>query len=132
MANRPLYKPERLWGVENMQEKDIESILCEIITEVGSARSLYIEATQTAREKDLDKANELIRQGQSAFNRGHRIHADLLRQVCAKGHTPVFQSDERMMLLTHAEDQLMSAEAFGILAEEFLALYQVMKEKGVL
>nr|WP_319488569.1 PTS lactose/cellobiose transporter subunit IIA [uncultured Caproiciproducens sp.] len=115
-----------------MQEKDIESVLFEIITEVGSARSFYIEATQTAREKDMEKAKELIRQGQSAFNRGHRIHADLIREVSAEEHTPVFQSDERVMLLTHAEDQLMSAEAFGILAEEFLALYQVMQDKGVL
>jgi PTS system cellobiose-specific IIA component len=28
------------------------------------------------------------------------------------------------LLLTHAEDQLMSAESFGILAEKFLAVYK--------
>ncbi|MBP5279825.1 MAG: PTS lactose/cellobiose transporter subunit IIA, partial [Erysipelotrichaceae bacterium] len=28
------------------------------------------------------------------------------------------------LLLTHAEDQLMSAEAFGILADKFITLYQ--------
>ncbi|MBR4422299.1 MAG: PTS lactose/cellobiose transporter subunit IIA, partial [Erysipelotrichaceae bacterium] len=28
------------------------------------------------------------------------------------------------LLMTHAEDQLMSAEAFGILAERFITLYR--------
>ena len=31
------------------------------------------------------------------------------------------------LLLTHAEDQLMSAEAFGILAEKFVDLYKKLK-----
>ena len=29
----------------------------------------------------------------------------------------------------HAEDQLMSAEAFGILAKEFISVYQAIAEK---
>ncbi len=115
-----------------MQEMDLESTLFEIITEVGSARSLYIEAIQAAREKEIDQAKELIREGQAAFHKGHHIHADLIREVSGEDHVPVFQKDERIMLLAHAEDQLMSAEAFGILAEEFLALYQAMNDKGVL
>jgi PTS system cellobiose-specific IIA component len=117
---------------EKDEEKDIESTLFEIITEVGSARSFYIEATQAAREKNIEKAKELFEEGQRAFNRGHRVHANLIREVSAEGHVPVFKSDERIMLLTHAEDQLMSAEAFGILTEEFLALYRALKEKKIL
>jgi PTS system cellobiose-specific IIA component len=31
------------------------------------------------------------------------------------------------LLLMHAEDQLMSAEAFGILANRFIELYEKMK-----
>ena len=34
---------------------------------------------------------------------------------------------EMNLLLTHAEDQLMSAEAFGILAEKFIRLYKGLK-----
>ena len=33
------------------------------------------------------------------------------------------------MLLMHAEDQLMSAEAFRILADEFITLYKRIDEK---
>ncbi len=33
------------------------------------------------------------------------------------------------MLLMHAEDQLMSAESFRILADEFIALYKRIDEK---
>ena len=36
---------------------------------------------------------------------------------------------EMDLLLTHAEDQLMSAEAFGILAERFVTLYKKLAEK---
>ena len=32
------------------------------------------------------------------------------------------------LLLTHAEDQLMSAEAFGILSREFVDLYKEIKK----
>ena len=37
--------------------------------------------------------------------------------------------DQAYMLLMHAEDQLMSAEGFRILADEFIALYKRIDEK---
>jgi cellobiose PTS system EIIA component len=33
------------------------------------------------------------------------------------------------LLLTHAEDQLMSAEAFKIIANEFIDLYKTIQSK---
>ncbi len=117
---------------DEIQDEEIETTLFEIITQVGTARSLYIEATQAARAGDAPKAKEMIAQGAKAFNEGHSIHSELIRKVYSEGHEPVFQNDGRVMLLTHAEDQLMSAEAFGILAEEFVALYELLGSKGVL
>ncbi|MEG0094177.1 MAG: PTS lactose/cellobiose transporter subunit IIA, partial [Erysipelotrichaceae bacterium] len=32
------------------------------------------------------------------------------------------------LLLLHAEDQLMSAEAFSIIAKEFIDLYEIIKK----
>ncbi len=132
MVKRLLNKLERSWGVKNMQGKELETTLFEIIAGVGSARSLYIEAIQVARGKDMDKANQLLKEGQDAFDKGHRFHADLMRDVSSDEHEQVLKSDAWVMLLMHAEDQLMSAEAFGILAEEFISLYQIMLDKGVL
>ena len=70
-----------------------------------------------------DEAAELIKQGDKAFSLGHNAHADLLT-MDANG-----ELSNGYMLLMHAEDQLMSAEGFRILADEFIALYKRIDEK---
>lgn len=52
------------------------------------------------------------------FQEGHRSHASLIAKE-AKGEVVEFS-----LLLVHAEDQLMSAEAFKILSEEFISVYE--------
>ncbi len=90
----------------------------QIISEAGNARSKYIEAIQEAKAGDYEACNELLRQGNEAYAKGHRIHADLLSQEAGgkKAHLD--------LLLVHAEDQLMSAESFKILCTEFLDVYR--------
>lgn len=96
----------------------IEMVCFEIITEVGNARSLYIEAIQEAKEGSFDRAEELMKEGRAAFANGHHAHADLAQKE-AEG-----EPAQSCLLLMHAEDQLMSAEAFGILAREFIDVYK--------
>ena len=95
-----------------------ELIAFNIIATVGTARSSYINAIDEAAEGNFEKAEELIKEGQEAFTRGHDAHAQLLVKT-AQGEAVTMD-----LLLTHAEDQLMSAEAFGILAERFVTLYK--------
>ena len=95
-----------------------ELVAFNIIASVGTARSSYIGAIDAASEGDFDKAAKLIQEGQEAFNMGHEAHAELLTKT-AQG-----EKVEMDLLLCHAEDQLMSAEAFGILAERFVTLYK--------
>ena len=91
-----------------------------IITYVGTARSCFINAVQCAKEGEFEKAKEQIKQGDQAFTEGHHIHADLLAQD-ARG-----ELNEAGLILMHAEDKLMSAETFRIMAEEFIDVYQRM------
>ena len=100
----------------------LEMICFQIISSVGSARSCYIGAIQAAREGRREEAMELIREGKEQFVEGHHIHMDLL----AKAAEGELDMGECGLLLMHAEDQLMSAEAFGILAEEFAELYALV------
>ena len=100
-----------------MNEK-FELSCFQIITYVGTARTHFINAIHCAKEGKYDEAAELIKQGDEAFSLGHNVHADLLA-MDANGY----------MLLMHAEDQLMSAEAFRILADEFITLYKRIDEK---
>ena len=90
----------------------------QLITYVGTARSCYINAIQKAKEGKYDEAEALMKQGGEAFVQGHDGHADLLTKE-ANG-----ELTESGLLLIHAEDQLMSAEGFQTIAEEFIALYK--------
>ena len=91
-------------------------------TLVGSARSNYIEAIQKAKEGDFTGAEALIKEGAEFFQEGHHAHADLIQKEAGGEKTEI------SLLLMHAEDQLMSAEAFGILATEFVDLYRALQK----
>lgn len=98
----------------------------EIIAAVGTARSNYIEAIQEAKAGHFGEAHALVDAGAEEYLKGHHAHADLMQSEAAGSQT------QMCLLLTHAEDQLMSAEAFGILADEFIDLYErLAKDEGV-
>ena len=96
----------------------IELISFQIISAVGTARSMYIEAIQLAKDGKISEAEAMMEEGQKVFVEGHHAHASLLQKEAAGEKT------EFALLLMHAEDQLMSAEAFGILAQEFIDIYK--------
>ncbi|KJD45839.1 PTS lactose/cellobiose transporter subunit IIA [Paenibacillus terrae] len=104
-----------------MQENELVSF--QIISAVGTARSFYIEAIQAAKAGNFDLARELIAEGNKTFKEGHRAHKKLVTKE-ADGETV-----EVSLLLVHAEDQMMSAEGFKIIAEEFVELYERMQNK---
>ena len=89
-----------------------------IITYVGTARTYFINAVQCAKKGNFEEAQELIRQGDQAFTEGHHIHADLLA-LDANG-----ELNQSGLILMHAEDQLMSAESFKIIADEMIQNYE--------
>lgn len=99
----------------------LELISFQIISAVGTARSMYIEAIQAAKSGQFEEAEKLMEEGQQVFLEGHHAHAGLIQKEAAG------EKCEFALLLMHAEDQLMSAEAFGILAQEFIDVYKTMK-----
>lgn len=103
--------------------QQMELVCFEIISTVGAARSSYIEAIQEAKAGHFDKCNELIKEGNHLFTQGHHAHAKLIQEE-AGGHPA-----EVSLLLLHAEDQLMSAEAFKILCQEFIDVYKRIEDK---
>ena len=96
----------------------LELIAFQIISAVGTARSCYIEAIQAAKSGDYEDAQKLIAEGDEAFVEGHDAHAGLLQQEAAGTGSVV------NLLILHAEDQLMSAEGFKTIAQEFIEVYQ--------
>lgn len=98
-----------------------ELISFQIISAVGTARSCYIEAIYEAKKGNFDKAQELIEEGSNFFIEGHHAHTQLI-QMEAQG-----DSIQVNVLLTHAQDQLMSAEGFKIIATEFIDVYKELR-----
>lgn len=102
----------------NEKLEELSEVSFQIITSVGMARSNYIEAIQEASQGHFDQARTLVDEGAKEYLKGHHAHLDMVQKE-ASG-----ESTEMTLLLTHAEDQLMSAEAFGILTDMFIDLYQ--------
>ena len=100
----------------------LELTCFQIISSVGMARSLFIEAIQEAKAGNFEAAEQKINEGNENFTTGHHSHAQLIQQEASGEVT------QMTLLLTHAEDQLMSAEAFKILAQEFIDLYKEIKK----
>ncbi|MCH3947356.1 MAG: PTS lactose/cellobiose transporter subunit IIA [Olsenella sp.] len=102
----------------------------QIIAVVGGARSAYVEAVRAAREGDFNHAEELMKKGDEKYLAGHDVHAALIQREA--GGDPVNMT----LIISHAEDQLMAAESFKLMAQEFIEVYRHLfaqkAEQGVL
>lgn len=99
-----------------MEIDELNSISFQIIAAVGSARSLYLEAVGAAKAGDRARSQALLEEGDACFSQGHHAHASLIRREALGEPTRM------TLMLTHAEDQLMSAESIGIIARELIEL----------
>lgn len=100
----------------------LEQICFQMISHVGLARSSYIEAVQKAKAGDYEGAKACMEAGQKEYLLGHNAHFDLIQQEAQGNHVEV------PLVLVHAEDQMMSAEAFQIIAKELIESYRRMDE----
>lgn len=98
--------------------ENYEMVCFQIISAVGAARSCYVEAIQEAKKGNIERAKEMIKEGEELAVGGHHAHMGMIQQE-ASG-----EDVKTGLLLMHAEDQLMSAETIKIMAEEFIELYE--------
>jgi PTS system cellobiose-specific IIA component len=98
----------------------LELICFQIISSVGTARSIFIEAIREAKEGNIQAARDMINEGAEIFTQGHHSHMELIQKEASGEKTEV------NLLLIHTEDMLMSAESFRILSIEFIDLYEKM------
>jgi PTS system cellobiose-specific IIA component len=104
--------------MEKEEFEKLAEISFTIIANVGTAKSMYIEAVQKAKTGDFEGAEACIKEGDSIYVNGHHAHADLVaKEADGEAVTPI-------LLLVHAEDQLMAAETVKILCLEVIELYK--------
>lgn len=97
---------------------ELEMQCMQIITNVGTAKSMFIMAIDEAKQGNIEKAKELIAEGETAFAEGHHAHFDLFNAEFPKDFSQIH------FLTMHAEDQLMAADSFKIIANQFIDLYE--------
>lgn len=103
-----------------MQEFELKCV--QLISEAGVAKSNYIEAIAAVKKGNHRRVTELIREGEKSFIQGHNTHMELLQM------TDRIDTINYMLLLMHAEDQLMSAEMYKTLFHDFESLYKKIQE----
>lgn len=96
----------------------LELICFQIISASGGAKSAYMAALEAAKEGDYEEAEKMIKEGDEMLNQEHAPHATLVQQEAA-GNSP-----EVSLILIHAEDQMMGAESFKAMVEEFIEVYK--------
>jgi PTS system cellobiose-specific IIA component len=97
----------------------MEETIFKIISNVGMAKSKYIEALNIAKNGDFQKAAQCFTEGDGFLIHGHKIHSQLVQQEAA-GKAPSLS-----LLLVHAEDQFMSAETVKLFVKELIEVYRV-------
>jgi PTS system cellobiose-specific IIA component len=109
--------------VKKEEFEKLGEISFQIISAVGTAKSMYIEAIQEAKQGNFDQAEQLLDEGDKIYAQGHHAHHDLVtKEAGGEAVIPI-------LLLVHAEDQLMAAETVKILALETIELYKVIQER---
>lgn len=104
--------------MEEEKKIDLEEMALEIITNVGTARSMYVEAVEAAKAGNFEEAHNLVAEGEKIFVNGHDAHADLVNAKIG------VEELQYMFLVMHAEDQLMSAETLKIVCDELIDMLE--------
>ncbi len=103
---------------------DLEEMALEIITNVGTARSMYVEAVEAAKTGIFEEARNLVAEGEKIFVNGHHAHADLVNAKIG------VEELQYMFLVMHAEDQLMSAETLKIVCDELIDMLEAKAKQA--
>jgi PTS system cellobiose-specific IIA component len=99
----------------------LELVCFEMIAANGSARSYFVEAIEAAKEGNFEEADRLMEEGEKMLSEGHHAHGNLLTREASGDKVKVD------LLLVHAEDQMMSAETFRIMAKEIIEIHRRLK-----
>lgn len=100
----------------------------EMISAAGTARAKFIEAIRAAKAENFEEAQKLIAEGGECFVVAHKVHAEMISSEAESIDTAGEKSNVSL-LLVHAEDQMMSAESFRLISEEFIDVYKKMAQK---
>ncbi|WP_338985381.1 PTS lactose/cellobiose transporter subunit IIA [Spiroplasma endosymbiont of Diplazon laetatorius] len=105
-----------------MNEINWDEISMEMISCIGTSKSNAILAIRAAREKDFEKANELLQEAEVEMAKAHNLHFDIVAKE-ANGE----KLDLKLIFL-HAEDQMLTTQAIITLGKEMIEMYKIINK----
>lgn len=102
---------------------ELELVAFEIISNVGMAKSLAMEAIRESRNGNFEEAEKNVEEAKGFLLEGHHAHSALIQNE-ANGKKLQFS-----LIIMHAEDQLMSSETIKDLAIELIEMNKEIKSK---
>lgn len=112
-------------GDKPLTEQEVTELCYQIISSVGTAKSLYIDSISKAQDYHFDEAQQLVKEGDEAFIKGRNAHLQLLAHNAKGQNIPI------KLLLIHAEDQLSDTETVRTLADKFIDVYRRLQQMEV-
>ncbi len=106
--------------------QEIVEISFEIIVNAGEAKSMAAEAIKLSKQGKIDEAREMLEKSKEQMNQAHRSQTALITKEVSG------EKVETSVILIHAQDHLMNAMNFQMLAEEFIDLYENLQTQKVL
>lgn len=101
---------------------DLKENLIEIISLSGEVKKKFLKAVEHAKNNDFEKAEEIYNEADEKLINAHLKQTDLINKE-ADG-----EKLDSSLLLTHAQDHLMTAILLKDMAKEFMDLYQKIEE----
>lgn len=100
-----------------------EEIIMNLIVFGGNARAQALNAIREAKEGNIEKAEELLKESSESLGKAHRFQTDLI-QAEARG-----DKREISLILVHGQDHLMNAMTVKELAVEIVELHKTTVKK---
>lgn len=97
-------------------KEQMQQVAFQIIAQVGTAKSMYINALKLAKEEKFEEARKMVEEANVIYAEGHKLHFDII-QIEAKGEDVPFS-----LIFMHAEDQMLNTETIKLLVEEVIQL----------
>lgn len=96
----------------------MELVAFNIISHVGTAKSLVMEALYAARDGKFSEAEAKLKESKDYLSLGHHAHFDLIQKEAAGEQLSL------SLLMMHAEDQMMSVETITDLVKEMIYMHK--------
>lgn len=101
-----------------MTKEQIMENAFQIVGFAGDARGCAMEAIGEAKDGNIDKANDLIKEARETIANAHHCQTELISAESSGEELPV------SILLVHAQDHLMTAMTVIDLAEEMIDIHK--------